>query len=70
VVPSCFVCRKPVDAMSKSKLALDDCCEFTVWCHGERETIRVPANLLAGRTTTIEFAEAFRPAGLLEAVPL
>jgi hypothetical protein len=44
----------------------DDVVEFTALCHGQRDVVRVPRAFFQLHETTIEYGEAFKPAGLIE----
>lgn len=67
-VPRCFVCQKPVDAfMRVATYTQDDMVEFTALCHGKRDCVRVPRAYFLAHELSIEYGEAFKPAGLLTA---
>ena len=70
-IPRCFVCEKPVEGfMRVATRTADDVVEFTALCHGQRDVVRVPREYFQSHELTIEYGEAFRPAGLLtEASP-
>lgn len=71
-VPDCFVCKRPVDWMGRVKMMSTGEVEYIAACHGQRETVRVPLELLVdsgdGGGVRITLGMAFMPVAALPPV--